>query len=91
MAAEAAAQAVRLLQRLLRGRALQNALAVGLAARRELIAELRTQPTAGLALAHRHAVRVALATLTPFFFFFFFAAQLANLNTSASAVTLRLP
>jgi len=56
VAQEANAQAVKLLQRLLRGRALQNTLSMGLANRRELVAELRTQAPPGLALAYRHTV-----------------------------------
>ena len=57
VAQQANAQAVKLLQRLLRGRALQNTLSMGLANRRELVAELRTQAPPGLALAYRHTVR----------------------------------
>lgn len=56
IAQEANAQAVKLLQRLLRGRALQNTLSMGLANRRELVSELRTQAPPGLALAYRHTV-----------------------------------
>jgi len=52
--AELAAAALRLLQRLLRGRAAQNTMFVGREARRELIEELRRAELAGLAKQAKH-------------------------------------
>mmetsp|Transcript_309 Transcript_309/g.687 ORF Transcript_309/g.687 Transcript_309/m.687 type:complete len:302 (-) Transcript_309:120-1025(-) len=55
LAREASAQCVRLLQRLLRGRAAQNAMYVGRAARQELIDELRVAEEEGAERLAQHA------------------------------------
>lgn len=80
-AEELAAAAVRLLQRLLRGRAAQNTMFVGREARRELIEELRRAELAGLAKQAKHlaVAEGALDTMS--------GGQVSGLLAAASALS----